>query len=52
MDCYNNTPIVGELQTLSLNRGTYVGYKAQRLNMDGTPITVKADAVFFVVKKQ
>lgn len=52
MDCYNNTPIVGELQTLSLNRGTYVGYKAQRLNMDGTPITVKADAIFFVVKKQ
>lgn len=52
MDCYNNTPIVGELQTLSLNRGTYVGYKAQRINMDGTPITTKADAVFFVVKKQ
>ena len=52
MDCYNNTPIVGELQTLSLNRGTYVGYKAQRLQMDGTPITTKADNVFFVVKRQ
>lgn len=52
MECTSNTPIVGELQTLSINRGTYVGYKAQRINMDGTPILVEADAIYFVVKKQ
>lgn len=52
MNCMNQTPIVGELQTLAINRGTYVGYKAQRLNMDGTPILTQADAIYFVVKKQ
>ena len=52
MDCMNQTPIVGELQTLSINRGTYIGYKTQRKNMDGTPILTQADAVYFVVKKK
>ncbi len=52
MECTTYTPIVGELQTLSINRGTYVGYKAQRINMDGTPITVIADGVYFVVKRK
>ena len=47
----NQTPIVGNLQTLSINRGTYIGYKAQRLNMDGTPILTQADAIYFIIKK-
>lgn len=52
MECTGQTPIVGNLQTLSINRGTYVGYKAQRKKMDGTPITVEADAIYFIVKKK
>lgn len=52
MNCSNQTPIVGELQTLSINRGTSIGYKTQRINQDGTPILEKADAVYFVVKKK
>lgn len=52
MDCTNQTPIVGNLQTIAINRGTYLGLKAQRKNMDGTPITVKADAIYFIVKKK
>lgn len=52
MECSNNTPIVGGLQTLSINRGTSIGYKAQRINADGTPILRQADAIFFVVKKK
>lgn len=52
MNCSNQTPIVGELQTLSLNRGTSAGYKTQRKNEDGSPILQKADAVYFVVKKK
>lgn len=52
MNCSNQTPIVGELQTLSINRGTSIGYKTQRKNLDGTPILQKADAVYFVVKKK
>jgi len=51
MNCANQTPIVGNLQTLSINRGTYLGLKAQRLNMDGTPILTQADAVYFIIKK-
>ena len=52
MDCTNQTPIVGNLQTIAINRGTYLGLKAQRKNMDGTPILVEADAVYFIVKKK
>ena len=52
MDCTNQTPIVGNLQTISINRGTYLGLKAQRKNMDGTPIMVKADAIYFIIKKR
>lgn len=51
MECSNNTPIVGGLQTLAINRGTSVGYKAQRIGTDGQPILTKADAVYFVVKR-
>ena len=52
MDCNTQTPIVGNLQTIAINRGTYLGLKAQRLNMDGTPILLKADGIFFVIKKR
>lgn len=38
MNCSNQTPIVGEQQTLSINRGTSIGYKTQRINQDGAPL--------------
>ena len=52
MNCSNQTPVVGELQTLSINRGTSIGYKTQRKNQDGSPILEEADAVYFIVKKK
>lgn len=50
--CGANTPIVGELQTLSLNRGTTVKYKFQRLDYNGDPILTRAEELYFVVKKR
>lgn len=50
--CGANTPIVGELQTLSLNRGTTVKYKFQRLDYNGDPILARAEELYFVVKKR
>lgn len=52
MICPKSTPIVGELQTLSLNRGTSIKYKAQRKDVEGQPILVKAEEVYFTVKKR
>lgn len=50
--CGANTPIVGELQTLSLNRGTTVKYKFQRLDYNGGPILTRAEELYFIVKKR
>lgn len=50
--CGANTPIVGELQTLSLNRGTTAKYKFQRLDYNGDPILTRAEELYFVVKKR
>ena len=52
MNCPNNTPIVGNLQTIQINRGTTLRLKAQRKNYDDTPILTKAQGVFFCVKKK
>lgn len=52
ISCGANTPIVGDLQTLSLNRGTTLQLKAQRLDADGNPILTQADELYFVVKKR
>ena len=38
------------MQTLSLNRGTSLGLKAQRLDANGDPITTQATEVYFTVK--
>lgn len=51
MNCANNTPIVGGLQTIGINRGTSLRLKAQRLDYENQPILTQADGVFFVVKK-
>ena len=52
MNCPNNTPIVGNLQTISLNRGTTLQLKAQRLDYDDKPILIKAEEIYFIVKKK
>lgn len=52
MNCGANTPIVGDLQTLSLNRGTTAKFKAQRLDAEGNPILTQAEELYFVVKKR
>ena len=52
MICPNNTPIVGKLQTIGINRGTSLSLKAQRLDLDGNPITTKAEEIYFIVKKR
>ena len=50
MRACTNVPIVGGLQTLSLNRGTSLGLKAQRTDANGDPITTQATEVYFTVK--
>lgn len=50
--CPQNTPIVGNLQTLSVNRGTSHKYKAQRKDVDGNPILTIADEIYFIIKKR
>ena len=52
MKCPNQTPIVGNLQTISLNRGTTLKLKAQRLDANGDPILIKAEELYFIVKKR
>lgn len=48
----SNVPIVGELQTIALNRGTSLKLKTQRLDANGDPILIEADEVYFTVKKR
>jgi len=52
MNCPNNTPIVGNLQTIAINRGTSLGLKAQRLGLDGEPILTQAEEIYFIIKKR
>ena len=52
MNCPNNTPIVGNLQTIGINRGTTLKLKAQRLDANGDPIKVKAEEIYFIVKRR
>lgn len=52
MKCPQNTPIVGNLQTIGINRGTTLNLKAQRINYDGDPILTVAQEIYFVVKKR
>lgn len=52
MKCPNNTPIVGGLQTLGINRGTTLKLKAQRKDLGGQPILTIAEEIYFVVKKR
>ena len=52
MICPNNTPIVGNLQTIGINRGTSLRLKAQRLDYNGEVITTKAEEIYFIVKKR
>lgn len=51
MNCSQSVPIVGNLQQLSLNRGTTRYYRARRINYSGNPILAKASGVYFVIKK-
>lgn len=51
MNCPQNTPIVGNLQTISLKRGTTLYLKAQRIGIDNLPILTEAEGIYFIVKK-
>lgn len=52
MNCPNTLPIVGNLQTIGINRGTSIRLKAQRLDANGNPILVQAEEIYFIVKKK
>lgn len=52
MRACTNVPIVGGLQTLSLNRGTSLGLKAQRIDADGNVIMQRAEEIYFTVKNK
>lgn len=52
MNCPNTLPIVGNLQTIGINRGTSIRLKAQRLDANGNPILTKAEEIYFIVKKK
>lgn len=52
MNCPNNTPIIGNLQTIGINRGTSINLKAQRLDINNQPILVEAEEIYFIVKKR
>lgn len=52
MVCSQNVPIVGNLQTISLNRGTTLNLKAQRKDENGEPILTRAEEIYFTVKKR
>ena len=50
--CANITPIVGDLQTIAINRGTSLQLKGQRKDANGNPIMVIAEEAYFTVKKK
>lgn len=52
MICPNNTPIVGDLQVIGINRGTSLGLKARRIDYNGNPILTKAEEIYFIIKKR
>lgn len=52
MNCPNRTPIVGNLQTIGINRGVSIRLKAQRIDGNGQPIRTKAEEIYFIVKKR
>ena len=54
MNCVdnNNTPIVGNLQTLSLNRGTTFKLRGRRIDANGEPILTTPEEIYFIVKKR
>lgn len=54
MNCVdnNNTPIVGNLQTLSLNRGTTFKLRGRRIDANGNPILTTPEELYFIVKKR
>lgn len=52
MICPNNTPIVGDLQVIGINRGTSLGLKARRIDFNGSPILTKAEEIYFIIKKR
>lgn len=54
MNCASNTntPIVGNLQTIAINRGTTLRLKAQRKTIDDMPILTEAEEIYFIVKKR
>lgn len=54
MNCVdnNNTPIVGNLQTLSLNRGTTFKLRGRRIDANGDPILTTPEEIYFIVKKR
>lgn len=52
MNCANNTPIVGNLQTFGIKRGTTFALKAQRKDAEGNPILTEPKEIYFIVKKQ
>lgn len=52
MICPNNTPIVGNLQTIGINRGTSLRLRARRIDYKGDIITEKAEEIYFIVKKR
>ena len=52
MNCPNNTPIIGNLQTIGINRGTSISLKVQRLDINNQPILVQAEEIYFIVKKR
>ena len=51
MNYQDSIPIIGELQTIALNRGTTLELSATRRNEQGTIID-EAEEVYFVVKKR
>lgn len=54
MNCASNTntPIVGKLQTLGINRGTTFRLKGRRKDWEGNPITSAPQEMYFIVKKR
>lgn len=52
MNCPKTTPIVGNLQTIGINRGTTLKLKAQRLDANGNPILIQSEEIYFIVKKR
>ena len=52
MNCPNRTPIVGNLQTIGINRGVSIRLKAQRIDGNGQPILTQAEEIYFIVKKR